>query len=51
MALRSTPSNALVPTPDPAPLGRTYEPDPTSTEIYAEARRRQRELYDRLYVP
>ncbi len=37
--------------PDPAPLGRTYEPDPTSTEIYAEARRRQRELYVRLYVP
>jgi gluconokinase len=37
--------------PDPAPLGRTYEPDPSRTEIYAEAGRRQRELYDRLYVP
>jgi gluconokinase len=37
--------------PDPAPLGRTCEPDPATTEIYAEARRRQRELYDRLYVP
>ena len=37
--------------PEPAPLGRVYEPDPARTEIYAEARRRQRELYDRLYVP
>jgi gluconokinase len=37
--------------PDPAPLGRRFEPDPARTEIYAEARRRQRELYDQLYVP
>ena len=37
--------------PDPAPLGRTYEPDRTRTEVYADARRRQRDLYDRLYVP
>jgi gluconokinase len=36
--------------PDPAPLGRTYEPDPARTEIYAEARERQRELYRRLFA-
>jgi gluconokinase len=37
--------------PEVAPLGQTYEPDIGRTEIYAEARRRQRDLYDRLYVP
>ena len=35
--------------PDPAPLGETYEPDPERTEIYTAARRRQRELYERLF--
>jgi len=35
--------------PEPAPLGRVHEPDPARTEIYAAARRRQRELYDRLF--
>jgi sugar (pentulose or hexulose) kinase len=35
--------------PDPAPLGRVYEPDAARTEIYAAARERQRELYERLY--
>jgi gluconokinase len=34
--------------PEPAPLGRTYEPDPTRTEIYSTARQRQQELYRRL---
>ena len=34
--------------PDPAPLGKTFEPDPERTEIYAAARARQRELYERL---
>jgi len=34
--------------PEPAPLGRTHEPDPERTEIYAAARERQRELYRRL---
>jgi gluconokinase len=34
--------------PEPAPLGRVYEPDPSRTEIYAAARERQRELYRRL---
>ena len=35
--------------PDPAPLGKTYEPDLERTEIYAAARERQRELYERLF--
>jgi gluconokinase len=35
--------------PDPAPLGSTYEPDPRRVEIYAAARIRQRELYERLF--
>jgi gluconokinase len=35
--------------PEPAPLGKTYEPDPRRTAIYDAARARQRELYDRLY--
>jgi gluconokinase len=35
--------------PDSAPLGQTYEPDPRRAEIYAAARERQRELYDRLF--
>jgi gluconokinase len=34
---------------EPAPLGDTYEPQPGRTEIYAAARERQRELYDRLF--
>ena len=34
--------------PEPAPLGRTYEPDPSRAEVYLEARQRQRELYRRL---
>jgi gluconokinase len=34
--------------PGPAPLGKTYEPNPERTELYAAARERQRELYDRL---
>jgi gluconokinase len=34
--------------PEPAPLGRTHEPDPERTEIYAAARERQRELYRRV---
>ncbi len=36
-------------TPDPAPLGQGYEPDPTRAEVYAAARARQRELYERLF--
>jgi len=36
--------------PDPAPLGRLYEPDRARTEVYAEARERQRELYRRLFA-
>jgi gluconokinase len=36
--------------PDPARLGPTYEPDPARTEVYAEARQRQRELYRRLFA-
>jgi gluconokinase len=35
--------------PGPAPLGRVYEPDPATTGIYAAARKRQRDLYDRLF--
>jgi gluconokinase len=35
--------------PEPAPLGRVHEPDPGRTEIYAAARERQRDLYDRLF--
>jgi gluconokinase len=35
--------------PEPAPLGRVYEPDPARTEIYAAARGRQRDLYERLF--
>jgi sugar (pentulose or hexulose) kinase len=35
--------------PDPAPLGRLYEPDPERTEIYARARERQRALYRKLF--
>lgn len=35
--------------PEPAPLGRTYEPKRERTERYAAARQRQRELYDRLF--
>jgi len=35
--------------PEPAPLGRAHEPDPERTEIYAAARKRQRELYERLF--
>jgi gluconokinase len=35
--------------PDPAPLGQTHEPHPERTAIYAEARERQRELYQRLF--
>jgi gluconokinase len=35
--------------PGPAPLGRTYEPDPRRAEIYAAARERQRNLYRRLF--
>jgi gluconokinase len=35
--------------PEPAPLGQTYEPDQERTELHAEARERQRELYDRLF--
>jgi gluconokinase len=35
--------------PDPAPLGRTHEPDPRRAEIYAAARERQRDLYRRLF--
>jgi gluconokinase len=34
--------------PEAAPLGKTYEPDPSRTEIYAAARERQRDLYERL---
>jgi gluconokinase len=34
--------------PDPAPLGRTYEPDAARTQVYAQARDRRRELYRRL---
>jgi gluconokinase len=34
--------------PEPAPLGETYEPDASRAEIYAAARERQRELYERL---
>jgi gluconokinase len=35
---------------DPAPLGRTYDPDPARTEIYTVARERQRALYRRLFA-
>ena len=35
--------------PEPAPLGRVYEPDPRRTDVYAAARERQRELYRRLF--
>ena len=35
--------------PEPAPLGRAHEPDPDRTEIYAAARERQRDLYERLF--
>ncbi len=34
--------------PDPAPLGKTFEPDLERTEVYAAARERQRALYERL---
>jgi gluconokinase len=34
--------------PEAAPLGKTYEPDPSRTDIYAAARERQRDLYERL---
>jgi gluconokinase len=34
--------------PAPAPLGRVHEPDQDRAEIYAAARTRQRELYERL---
>ena len=34
---------------DPAPLGVTYEPDRKRVEIYAAARARQRDLYNRLF--
>jgi len=34
--------------PEPAPLGRTYEPDAARTQVYDRARDRQRELYRRL---
>jgi gluconokinase len=34
---------------DPAPLGRTYEPDPRRVEIYAAAGERQLDLYKRLF--
>jgi gluconokinase len=33
----------------PAPLGETYEPNPERTAIYAAARDRQRDLYERLF--
>jgi gluconokinase len=35
--------------PEPAPLGKTYEPDLERTELHAAARERQRELYRRLF--
>jgi gluconokinase len=35
--------------PEPAPLGRAHEPNPERTEIYAAARERQRDLYERLF--
>jgi gluconokinase len=35
--------------PEEAPLGRVHEPDPERTEIYAAARERQRDLYERLF--
>lgn len=35
--------------PEPAPLGRAYEPDPGRAELYAAARERQRGLYRRLF--
>jgi gluconokinase len=35
--------------PEPAPLDRVHEPNPERTEIYAAARERQRELYERLF--
>jgi len=35
--------------PEPAPLGRTFEPIAERSEIYAAARERQRELYRRLF--
>ena len=36
--------------PDAAPLGRTYEPNRARTEVYREARERQRELYQHLFA-
>jgi gluconokinase len=36
-------------TPEAAPLGKVYEPDPARTAIYAPARERQRELYRKLF--
>jgi gluconokinase len=35
--------------PEAAPLGQAYEPDAGRHEVYAAARRRQRELYERLF--
>jgi len=35
--------------PELAPLDRLHEPDPKRTEIYAAARERQRDLYERLF--
>jgi gluconokinase len=34
---------------DPAPLGRTFEPDASRAEVYRAARERQRDLYSRLF--
>jgi gluconokinase len=36
-------------TPEEAPLGRVHEPDPERKKIYAAARERQRDLYERLF--
>ena len=35
--------------PEPAPLGRAYEPDTARGEVYAAARARQRDLYRRVF--
>jgi gluconokinase len=35
--------------PEVAPLGRVHEPDAERTEVYAAARERQRNLYERLF--
>ena len=35
--------------PERAPLGRVFEPNAAHAEIYAAARARQRELYERLF--